>query len=172
MDVELGKCVSVPIATGLTRPLVSASVTSSFGYRIHPTKKTYSFHSGVDLATPEGSKIYPTAAGRVVGKINRASCGGNILFINHQVNGVKYTSVYMHLLSFNVDVGDVVSESDIIGYVGGSTTKSYDSCTTGAHLHFSLAKGWYSTTTSAYTSSLVNPVDYIYMPSRWSTRYY
>lgn len=173
MDQELSKCVSIPPATGLTRPLVKASVTSKFGYRVHPTKGTYSFHNGIDLGVSEGTPVYPTAAGRVVAKINRASCGGNILYLNHSVNGTEYTSVYMHLLSFNVNVGDVVTESDIIAYSGGGrSTMTYDKCTTGGHLHFSLAKGWFSTSNSKYTANLVNPADYIYMPSKWTTRYY
>lgn len=173
MDIELSQCVSVPPANGLYRPLVKATVTSTFGYRIHPTKKTYSFHNGIDLAASEGTPVYATAAGRVVAKINRASCGGNILYLNHEVNGVKYTSVYMHLLNFNVQVGDVVTENDIIGYSGGGRqTMVYDSCTTGGHLHFSLSKGWFSTSSSKYTANLVNPADYIYMPNKWTTRFY
>ena len=47
-----------------------------------------------------------------------------------------------------MNLGDVVTQDTIIGYVGGySTGKNhggYDSCTTGAHLHFGVAKGYYN----------------------------
>jgi murein DD-endopeptidase MepM/ murein hydrolase activator NlpD len=71
-----------------------------------------------------------------------------MLYINVNVGGVKYTTYYYHLLTVNVKVGDVVTQNTVIGTVGGYSTSTthggYDSCTTGAHLHFGVAKGYYS----------------------------
>lgn len=177
MDEDISKCVTIPYASGFTRPLVSGRVTSNFGYRIHPTKGTYSFHNAVDIGgNPEGTPIYASAAGVVAAKVNKSSCGGNGLYIHHSINGVKYTTQYLHLLKFNVNVGDIVTTNTIIGYVGGSTTKSYDKCTTGAHLHFAIGSGWYLgngyTSYSTFLNNCKNPRDIIYLPDRWTTRFY
>ena len=73
-----------------------------------------------------------------------------MVFIYHTVNGVNYTSVYMHLLSINVSDKQVVDENTVIGRVGGGSTASYDRCTSGAHLHFGLASGHVSVGFNAY----------------------
>ncbi len=178
MDEDISKCVKVPYAIGFTRPLVSGRVTSNFGYRVHPTKGTYSFHNAIDIGgNSEGTPIYASAAGVVAAKVNRSSCGGNGLYIHHSIKGVKYTTQYLHLLKFNVNVGDIVTTNTIIGYVGGGkTTQIYDKCTTGAHLHFGIGSGWYLgngyTSYSTWTNNCKNPKDYIYFPNKWSSRYY
>lgn len=162
---SLKTCVNLKSDTGFLRPLKFGVRTSNFGYRIHPvTGAKYDFHSGVDIGgNAEGTPIYSTANGRVAMVINRSSCGGNQVYIHHTINGVQYTSTYMHMKTINVKVGDYVSNTSVIGTVGGTTTSTawggYDRCTTGAHLHFSLAKGWYGVTYVSYSSWVANLVD-------------
>ncbi len=135
---------------GWLKPLNKGTVTSPEGYRTHPvTGVKYSFHSGIDIGkNAEGTPVYAAAAGTVSGIVNRYSCGGNMVYITVNVGGVKYTTYYYHLLKINVKVGQTVTQSTIIGTVGGGSTAKknggYDSCTTGAHLHFGVAKGYYS----------------------------
>lgn len=180
LNEDISVCVNIPAASGFTRPLYSGVVTSEYGWRTHPITGISQLHDGIDLATPDWSKVYPTAPGRVAAKTVRSSCGGNALYIHHVINGVKYTTAYLHLIEFNVDVGDVVDESTIIAYSGGGATSSsnggYDRCTTGSHLHFSIGNGFYlgGGYTSYYTwlSNTRNPKEYIYFPYRWNTRYY
>ncbi len=175
---ELSSCMAIPPATGFSRPLTTAYVTSDFGYRISPITGQYNtFHSGIDLAVSKGTPVYASAAGVVAAKMYHTSCGGNRLYIHHLINGEEYTTAYCHLLSFNVEVGDVVTEDTIIAYVGGdSSTWYYDKCTTGAHLHFSLSVGWYLgdgySSYSKYMSDLVNPANYVYFPYHFTSRYY
>ena len=73
-----------------------------------------------------------------------------MLYINVVVGGQKYTTYYYHLLKVNVKVGDVVTQNTVIGTVGGYSTSTahggYDTCTTGAHLHFGVAKGFFTST--------------------------
>ncbi len=162
-SVKLSDCSKVPVNGGWLKPLVKGSVTSPEGYRTHPvTGAKYSFHSGIDIGgNSEGTKIYAAAAGQVAGIVRKSSCGGNRVYINVTVGGVKYTTFYYHLLSVNVKVGQVVTQNDVIGTVGGySTSKShggYDSCTTGAHLHFGVAKGWFGGTSVPNSSVIVPP---------------
>lgn len=132
--------------TGWLRPFSRGKITSAWGYRIHPTQGTWKFHNGIDISDSGilGRKIYATATG-IVGKITRkASCGGNMVYIWVYVNGKAYTTVYMHLLDVNVNVGDVVTTNTVIGTVGGSKSATpWDRCTTGAHLHYGVSTGHY-----------------------------
>ena len=158
-------CVTMRSDTGFLRPLKAGVRTSNFGYRIHPvTGAKYDFHSGVDIGgNREGTPIYATAAGRVSMVINRSDCGGNMVYIHHNINGVRYTSTYMHMLTINVKVGDLVTNQSVIGTVGGTSTATkwggYDRCTTGAHLHFSLATGWYGVDYLYYSNWIAHLVD-------------
>ncbi len=127
------------------KPLTSGTITSTVGTRWG------SYHNALDIGGPspfEGTPVYAAAAGVVVGKIYENGCGGNMLFINVSVNGEPYTTYYYHLLRFNVNKGDVVTQNTIIGWAGGYSTSTehggYDRCTTGAHLHFGVQKGYYT----------------------------
>lgn len=152
---------------GWMRPFSRGKITSAWGYRIHPTKGTWKFHNGIDISDSGilGRKIYATAAG-TVGKITRkASCGGNMVYIWVYVNGKAYTTTYMHLLDVNVKVGDVVTQNTVIGTVGGSKSATpWDTCITGAHLHYGVSTGHYLgsgpdgyRSYSTYISRSINP---------------
>lgn len=173
MSDNLATCGNtVPTSTGFLRPINKGIITSWFGYRTDPFSGSISYHSGIDISDSspaEGKDIYPVAPG-IVSTIQEWSCGGNVIFIYHNVNGVEYTSVYMHLLdTADTEVGDVVTTNQVIGHMGGySTSTSHggsDYCTTGAHLHLSICSG--HVTAGAYRSSLVDPTDLIYFPNGW-----
>ncbi len=138
-SVRLVDCTSVPVNGGWLKPLNSGVITSSVGSRWG------SFHNGLDIGgNPEGTPVYAAAAGRVSGRINYSSCGGNMVFIQVTVGGTRYTTYYYHLLTVKVNVGDIVTQDTIIGTVGGGSTASYDKCTFGAHLHYGVVPGWYT----------------------------
>lgn len=163
-------CVKVPYADGLTRPTVSGKITSEYGMRLHPTLGYYRMHQGVDIGVSMGTKVYASAAG-IVSKITRvknpnkanSSCGGNMVYIKHRIDGKEYTTVYMHLHTISVKLNDFVTLDTVVGTSGGG--ESYDRCTTGPHLHFGVQLG----------SSYVNPRNYIDFPGKrvkWSSRWY
>jgi len=164
-DQKLSQCVDIAKNAGWLKPLVKGRVTSLWGYRIHPTKGTYKFHNGIDLGIGEGTKIYAAASGTVAAITKKSSCGGNKVYVHSYVNGKAYTHYYFHLLKINVKVGDKISTDTLIGTVGGGkSTQSYDKCTTGAHLHFGIAKGFYLgggsegySSYSKFTSNSINP---------------
>lgn len=127
------------------KPLKKGRITSTIGSRWG------SYHNALDIGgNPEGTPIYAAASGTVSGFIPRYKCGGNMVYINVVVGGQKYTTYYYHLLKVNVKVGDVVNQNTVIGTVGGYSTSTshggYDGCTTGAHLHFGVAKGYFTGT--------------------------
>lgn len=152
-DAELlTDCSATPYNAGWLKPLNKGVVTSPWGNRLDPIAYIYKDHSGIDIGgNAEGTPIYAAAGGTVAGIINRYSCGGNMLFINVVVGGQKYTTYYYHLLSINVKVGQVVTQNSVIGYVGGYSTSTrhggYDACSTGAHLHFGVMTGFYTSGT-------------------------
>ena len=152
---EISACVyryNHPNVTKTTKGNHNITVASSSGFYLPISywTKTYPFlhhDKGFDLSTPEGQEVHPVADGIVSEVWHHYKCGGNMIWIVHNVNGKKYTSAYFHLKSYNVKIGDSVSHNDVIGLSGGiakgNSYNNYDGCTTGPHLHLQLANGWY-----------------------------
>lgn len=88
------------------------------------------FHRGVDIAAPYGTPIYASDSGTVVAVVNMHYSWGNYVQIDH---GNGYKTLYAHMSSFAVQLGDTVSQGQIIGYVG-NTGNSY-----GNHCHFEMS---------------------------------
>ena len=161
---DLNECVSVKGDTMFRKPLIKGTITSYFGYRIDPIRGSYRFHSGTDIGgNAEGTNVYATAngvVGMIIDNTSKKICGGRQVYIYHTINGKKYTSGYMHLLDISVKVGDKVTSETVIGHVGGGRkTQSWESCSTGAHLHFMLGYGWYGSTYSSYSTWISNLFD-------------
>lgn len=177
LDEDLNKCANrlLPPDTRFYRPMNSAYITSEFGNRVNPlTGRSISFHSGIDMSgVALGSNVLSVANG-VVAKIFWTSCGGNQVYVHHNINGKKYTSAYLHLLSINVAEGQFVSKDTVIGKMGGQKGTG-DKCTTGAHLHLSIAYGlrWKDYWTyNEYVSRLVNPRQVINFPKSRGVYWY
>lgn len=161
-DQDLNECVSIKGDTGYMRPLNRGVITSYYGYRVNPLSGSGTkFHSGIDIGgNSEGTNVYATANGMVGKIIRKASCGGNQVYVFHTINGKQVTSMYMHLLTINVSLGDQVTSGTVVGTVGGGRgTFGWERCSTGAHLHFTLASGWYGKTYISYGTFLANTYD-------------
>ena len=143
---------------GWLKPVTQGRISSNFGWRSVPDQSSY--HSGIDIAVSEGTEVYPAAAGQVIKMVYKDDCGGNQIYIQAVINGEVYTLQYAHLLEMYVSVGDIVGVNDVIALSGGYSTASkyggYDTCTTGAHLHFGVSVGAY-TSWSSYTANLIEP---------------
>jgi len=121
-------------------------ISSKFGKRI--LKGKVSNHTGVDFATNCGNTVGASADGTVILAVennrNCSSCGyGSYIILEHK-NG--YRTVYGHLSSIKVQVGQKVSSGQKIGTVG-NTGHSY-----GCHLHFEIR---------AY-EEFVDPLNYVH----------
>lgn len=101
-------------------------ISSYFGSRIHPITGRPNNHTGTDIPAPRGTNIL-AARGGVVTISTYNSSYGNYVVVQHD-NGVS--TLYAHMNSRAVQEGDVVSQGQVLGYVG--TTGS----STGNHLHF------------------------------------
>lgn len=178
-DDDITTCgrTQLPSGTALFRPIVSGYVTSFYGNRTYD-----GWHYGIDTSTSiTAPPVYAAGNGVVSAIWDKYSCGGNMVFIQHNINGVKYTTLYAHLLSYTVSVGDTVTRNTIIGYMGGgrNTTTAgggWDSpsCTTGQHLHFQLATGLYDpipgrgdySSYASFTAHTIDPQSIINFPNR------
>ena len=127
---------------GFLFPLAwSNGVTCAYGPRTHPIYGYQSNHTGVDLGSGMNTEIYATKSGTVTAS-SYGEANGYYMTINH---GDGYSSLYAHMVSNEVSVGDYVTQGQVIGHVGLS------GWTTGAHLHFEIL----------YNGSNVNPMNYI-----------
>ena len=135
LDEDLNVCANrlLPPDTRFYRPLTNGYVTSNFGNRYHPIDKKDKFHSGIDMSNSSGvgANVLAVANGVVVKKF-WTNCGGNQVYVHHNINGKKYTSAYLHLSQILVSEGQFVSKDTLIGKMGGQKGTG-DTCTTGAH---------------------------------------
>lgn len=105
------------------------AISSYFGRRVNPTTgEVGEFHTGIDLAVPEGTEIVTVSAGVVTQAQRLTTSYGYHVFISDGI----YTYIYAHLSDFFIKVGDTVMPGETIGY-SGNTGRS-----TGPHLHFEV----------------------------------
>lgn len=123
------------------KPVNSTTVTSHYGYRIHPITGAYSFHSGVDWYVPSGTSVRAASSGQVT----FAGWNGSYGYCVDIVHSDGSKTRYAHLNSIAVGYGQTVTQGQVIAY-SGSTGNS-----TGPHLHFEIY----------INGSSVNPLDYV-----------
>ena len=120
---------------------VSASISSPFGYRIHPISGVRKLHTGLDLNAASGTTIRAAGSGTVI-LASWYGGYGNAVVIDH---GGGLSTLYAHQSSIAVSVGQSLVVGDTVGYVG---TTGYS---TGPHLHFETRE-W---------GTPVNPMNYL-----------
>jgi murein DD-endopeptidase MepM/ murein hydrolase activator NlpD len=111
---------------------VDGSVTSPFGYRIHPIYGYWGLHDGTDFGVSCGEGMRAAAAGKVISRYYSSVYGNRLYLDVGKVNGHNLTVVYNHATSYRVSVGDTVARGEIVGYVGST------GWSTGCHLHFTV----------------------------------
>ena len=104
------------------------TITSPFGYRVHPILGVTRFHSGVDIGVPTGGKVIAANDGIVI-KTTYTSSYGNMVMIDH---GGGIVTLYAHGSKIIATLGQEVKRGDVI-MEAGSTGWS-----TGPHLHFEV----------------------------------
>ncbi|MFD1358780.1 murein hydrolase activator EnvC family protein [Fictibacillus halophilus] len=121
-------------------------ITSNFGYR------SSGMHYGMDIAKGGSTVPIVAAASGTVSKAYYSSSYGNVVYINHYINGQLYTTIYAHMRSTPaVRSGQSVSQGTFLGYQGNTGASR------GQHLHFELHKGpW-----NGSKSNAVDPRPYI-----------
>jgi murein DD-endopeptidase MepM/ murein hydrolase activator NlpD len=122
------------------KPGKSWKVTSPFGYRVHPIKKTKKHHNGVDI-WQGGATTYleAWADGKVIAvyKSDNPNSSGHRVDVQSTVMGKKVTWTYFHMVpgSIKVKKGQRVEAGQVIGKMGES------GFATGKHLHWEIWAG-------------------------------
>jgi murein DD-endopeptidase MepM/ murein hydrolase activator NlpD len=114
-----------------------------FGNKIDHVYKSLVFHPGIDIAAPEGTKVFATADGKVV-KAGQVRGYGNRIIIDH---GNGYKTLYAHLDKIFMYQGRKVKRGDKIGTVGLSGKSIIP------HLHYEVI----------YNKKQINPVNYFFL---------
>jgi hypothetical protein len=117
---------------GFIRPVAGERRTSLFGdirrYIYADDGTAWSIHNGVDYGYPTGTPVWAAARGRVALAEDRIVTGKTVVL--EHLPGV-YT-IYMHLHTMSIQVGDVVEQEQAIGTIGAT------GLATGPHLHWEL----------------------------------
>ena len=111
---------------------ITGTITSRFGYRSDPITGGTSYHSGTDIAAPEGSPILAATSGTVTIANALDSWGGGYGYYVRIDHGNGLETLYAHCSAICVTAGQQVEAGQVIGYVG-QTGRA-----TGNHLHFEV----------------------------------
>ncbi len=124
---------------GYIWPVSSRYVTSTVGGRASPGGIGSTNHKGTDIGrVGYNSSIYAAKAGQVI--ISEYSKSyGNYVVVYH---GTGNSTLYAHMSSRKVSVGQQVKQGDVLG-ITGSTGNS-----TGPHLHFEIKEN----------NTIINPI--------------
>ena len=131
-----GKLPSPPPTAGdfetkrgrLRWPVSEGSVVAHFGNQKHPTLKTITQNTGIDISVKVGTVVAAVADGEVA-TIWWLPSYGNIVILDHHGG---YRTVYSHLAEIRVTQGQKVKEGESIGTSGEALD--------GPRLHFELWK--------------------------------
>jgi septal ring factor EnvC (AmiA/AmiB activator) len=108
------------------------NVIGHFGNEVHPKWGTITPNNGIDIETPIGTPVRVVAKGRVDYVSEDYGTYGQMILVNH---GDGYYTMYGHLSSIGVSVGQDVNAGAVIGQSGDSGSLK------GPILHFEIRKG-------------------------------
>jgi murein DD-endopeptidase MepM/ murein hydrolase activator NlpD len=107
---------------------ISGTISSGYGWRMHPIYHKRSFHTGIDIAAHTGSTVRAARGGTVLWTGYRGAYG-LIAIVDH---GRSLATLYAHLSRVYVRPGEKIRALDSVGAIG---------CTgwcTGPHVHFEV----------------------------------
>ena len=116
-----------------TAPMISPSygtITSRFGWRVHPIFGTREFHTGLDIANRYGTPVR-AALGGIVRFAGWMAGYGRLVVVDH---GGGLQTNYSHLSAMVVSLGERVLKGQILGQIGST------GWSTGPHLFFEVRR--------------------------------
>lgn len=105
-----------PISTEYVWPIPGYSkITSPFGKRTSPTAGASSYHKGIDIGAPEGTKLYAITSGSITFADFLGGGGYTLTLSTEEEMKITYCHVSPNFL---VRVGDVLEKGALIATVG------------------------------------------------------
>lgn len=180
LESELNKKLGnkkLPPKKGLFMYPMEGVLTQGYG-NTGFTKLGYTFHNGLDIAAAAGTRIYNVYEGTVLNTGTGQGAYGNWVTVKHTVTNKGVTrqiiTLYAHMSSFKVKVGQKLGQGDLIGFEGntGNTTRLLYGPHRGYHIHFTVfdAEGYgvsvgkYSKQFGTYDvpyGATYNPMDFL-----------
>lgn len=117
-----------PAELGFLLP-VNGRLSGTFGKKRFFNGQARRPHSGLDIAAPKGTPVQAPAAGKVI-ETGNYFFNGNTVFIDH---GEGLVTMFCHLDSIGVKVGQEVKQGDVVAQVGMTGR------VTGPHLHWTVS---------------------------------
>lgn len=108
---------------------VPGRLSSPFGLRRFFNGEERNPHSGLDLASPQGTPIHAPADG-VITIVGDYFFNGKTVFIDH---GQGFITMYCHLSAVDVQRGATIKRGEVLGRVGATGRA------TGPHLHWNVS---------------------------------
>lgn len=146
-DISIGDILVIPDGTMPAAPkVIVPQIPLASNYFIFPVQGRISqglhFYNAIDIASSCGTPVYAAAQGQVI-KISITNStstwanrgAGSYLKILHP-NGT--TTYYGHLMASFVNLGDQVSQGQIIALMGGKPGTVGAGRSTGCHVHFEV----------------------------------
>jgi len=88
-------------------------------------------HGGVDVWATHGQEVYCAQDG-IVYHIDTQPKSGLDVRVEHTINGIKFRTVYEHLMGYQPKIGDALRVGQLIGWADNTGYSSGD------HLHFQM----------------------------------
>lgn len=133
---ETAQPAETPAPVVQTSALPTSSDAANSPRFICPVKYKYisrfateNSHRGDDLCADEGTEIYAAADGVVLAAQEHYSWG-NFVEIDHgtDADGLRWVTLYAHMKSCAVQVGQTVTAGQVIGYVGSTGNTTGNAC--------------------------------------------
>lgn len=117
------------------------SITSYYGYRIHPIYGYKKLHTGIDIGAPKNTNFLAAEDGVII-SASYSGGYGNRVIISH---GNGLSTLYAHGTKIFVKPGQIVKKGQVVLTTGSS------GLSTGPHAHFEVR----------LNGNCVNPLDYL-----------
>lgn len=111
---------------------VRGDIIGHYGRETNAKWGTVTMNNGVDIATPINTPVRVVAKGRVDYTSDDFGAYGQMVIVNH---GDGFYTLYAHLSSISVSVGNEIAAGALVGYSGDTGSLK------GAILHFEVRKG-------------------------------